>query len=270
MFTIPPTAWSVYAEVTALPNLPSPAQPFPALPNLSQPCPTFPSPAQLSPALPRTLPQPQLNIGPLPCPASVLQGHHTGVLRPGCRLLRFHLPVFGNGERHCSAVEAHLGTWSAADGGGQPEPEGGWPGWNWGQILARLSSRVGGLACRYAEAGDTCCDAADRGRLGASTFKRLNLGIAGLGAVYSVVFAACLATKVTEVDSLSVINLALALGVLSYCLYQWLYATNAREAGLVGLLFSDCVLFFGRDAARVDATEAEEADVMCHHAALLT
>ncbi|GFH24926.1 uncharacterized protein HaLaN_22806, partial [Haematococcus lacustris] len=46
-------------------------------------------------------------------------------------------------------------------------------------------------------------DAADRGRLGASTFKRLNLGIAGLGAVYSVVFVACLVTKVTEVDSLS-------------------------------------------------------------------
>lgn len=67
-------------------------------------------------------------------------------------------------------------------------------------------------------------DAADRGRLGASTFKRLNLGLAGLEVAYSAVFVSALTTRTAAGDFSGMFNLATSLGIAVFCINQWLYA----------------------------------------------
>jgi len=65
-------------------------------------------------------------------------------------------------------------------------------------------------------------DAADRGRLGASTFKRLNLGIAGLETAYSMSFAGAMFSGMapTDLSSPAGSNLAASLGIALFCLWK--------------------------------------------------
>lgn len=69
-------------------------------------------------------------------------------------------------------------------------------------------------------------DAADRGRLGASTFKRLNLGLAVTEAGYSSVFAACILGGLAVNDSSSLSNLAGSVAIAAFC--SW-HAVSARK-----------------------------------------
>jgi hypothetical protein len=69
-------------------------------------------------------------------------------------------------------------------------------------------------------------DAADRSRLGASTFKRLNLGLAVLEAGYSAVFAYSILTGLAVNDSSSWSNLAGSVGLVAFC--GWQYATAKK------------------------------------------
>jgi len=63
-------------------------------------------------------------------------------------------------------------------------------------------------------------DAADRSRLGASTFKRLNLGLAALEAGYSAVFAAGILNGLAVSDSSAWSNLAGSIALVLFCGWQ--------------------------------------------------
>ncbi|KAF6265767.1 hypothetical protein COO60DRAFT_1633231 [Scenedesmus sp. NREL 46B-D3] len=79
-------------------------------------------------------------------------------------------------------------------------------------------------------AGAACLvlsDAADRSRLGASTFRRLNLGLAALEAGYTAVFGWSIASGLAVNDGSSWSNLAGSAGITLYCLYQ--YVTNDKS-----------------------------------------
>ncbi|GBF87319.1 hypothetical protein Rsub_00030 [Raphidocelis subcapitata] len=71
-------------------------------------------------------------------------------------------------------------------------------------------------------------DAADRGRLGATTFKRLNLGLAAVEAAYSACFAAAIASGLAPGDGAAASNLAGSVGIAAFCLWQGL--TAKKEA----------------------------------------
>jgi hypothetical protein len=63
-------------------------------------------------------------------------------------------------------------------------------------------------------------DAADRSRLGASTFKRLNLGLAAVEAGYSAVFAASIFSGLAVNDASAWSNLAGSLALVAFCGWQ--------------------------------------------------
>lgn len=63
-------------------------------------------------------------------------------------------------------------------------------------------------------------DAADRSRLGASTFKRLNLGLAAVEAGYSAVFGYCILTGLAVNDSSAWSNLAGSVALVAFCGWQ--------------------------------------------------
>lgn len=67
-------------------------------------------------------------------------------------------------------------------------------------------------------------DAANRGRLGASTFVRLNWGLAAVEAGYSAVFAAALASGLAAADGAAASNLAGSVVLASFCAVQALTA----------------------------------------------
>lgn len=69
-------------------------------------------------------------------------------------------------------------------------------------------------------------DAADRGRLGASTFKNLNLGLAAVEAGYSAVFAASIISGLAVNDSSSWSNLAGSVALVLFC--GWQFATAKK------------------------------------------
>lgn len=69
-------------------------------------------------------------------------------------------------------------------------------------------------------------DAADRGRLGASTFKNLNLGLAAVEAGYSAVFAVSIFSGVAVNDSSSWSNLAGSVALVLFC--GWQFATAKK------------------------------------------
>lgn len=69
-------------------------------------------------------------------------------------------------------------------------------------------------------------DAADRSRLGASTFKRLNLGLAVVEAGYSAVFAYSILTGLAVNDTSSWSNLAGSVALVAFC--GWKYATAKK------------------------------------------
>ncbi|KAG2485765.1 hypothetical protein HYH03_015479 [Edaphochlamys debaryana] len=65
-------------------------------------------------------------------------------------------------------------------------------------------------------------DAGDRGRLGASTFKNLNLGLAALEYGYAVIFcSAMLSDQVEMYDAAALSNLVGSLGIASFALYTY-------------------------------------------------
>ena len=68
-------------------------------------------------------------------------------------------------------------------------------------------------------------DAADRSRLGASTFKMLNLGLAAVEAGYSAVFAWAIASGLAVGDSSAWSNLAGSLALVVFCGWQ----SNAKK-----------------------------------------
>lgn len=63
-------------------------------------------------------------------------------------------------------------------------------------------------------------DAADRGRLGASTFVRLNQGLAALEAGYSAVFAVAIVSGLAAADSSAWSNLGGSLALALFCGFQ--------------------------------------------------
>ncbi|PNW71573.1 hypothetical protein CHLRE_16g659800v5 [Chlamydomonas reinhardtii] len=69
-------------------------------------------------------------------------------------------------------------------------------------------------------------DAADRNRLGASTFKNLNLGLAALEYGYSVIFGSAILSDQVDMDGASLSNLAGSLVIATFCLYT--YATAKK------------------------------------------
>jgi hypothetical protein len=69
-------------------------------------------------------------------------------------------------------------------------------------------------------------DAADRGRLGASTFKRLNLGLAGLEAAYAGISVMAALSGSAVLNLAGVINIGTSLAIASYCWKQ--YATAKK------------------------------------------
>ncbi|KAG2441815.1 hypothetical protein HXX76_003424 [Chlamydomonas incerta] len=69
-------------------------------------------------------------------------------------------------------------------------------------------------------------DAADRNRLGASTFKNLNLGLAALEYGYSVIFGSAILSDQVDIDAASLSNLGGSLAIATFCLYT--YATAKK------------------------------------------
>ncbi|KAG2451738.1 hypothetical protein HYH02_003518 [Chlamydomonas schloesseri] len=69
-------------------------------------------------------------------------------------------------------------------------------------------------------------DAADRNRLGASTFKNLNLGLAALEYGYSVIFTSAILSDQVDIDAASMSNLVGSLAIATFCLYT--YATAKK------------------------------------------
>jgi hypothetical protein len=67
-------------------------------------------------------------------------------------------------------------------------------------------------------------DAADRSRLGASTFKNLNLGLAAVEAGYSVVFGAAILSGLAVNDSSAWSNLFGSVGLVAFCGWQFIMA----------------------------------------------
>eukprot|EP00879_Flechtneria_rotunda_P005419 GHRR01005712.1.p1 GENE.GHRR01005712.1~~GHRR01005712.1.p1 ORF type:complete len:394 (+),score=124.42 GHRR01005712.1:253-1434(+) len=71
-------------------------------------------------------------------------------------------------------------------------------------------------------------DAADRNRLAASTFRRLNLGLVAMETGYSLVFAWSIYTGLAVNDSSSWSNLGGSVCVAAYCLHQYLTQTDVK------------------------------------------
>ncbi|GLC45483.1 hypothetical protein PLESTB_000318900 [Pleodorina starrii] len=69
-------------------------------------------------------------------------------------------------------------------------------------------------------------DAADRGRLGASTFKNLNLGLAALEYGYSIIFGSSILSDQVDIDVAALSNLGGALVIATFALYT--YATAKK------------------------------------------
>lgn len=69
-------------------------------------------------------------------------------------------------------------------------------------------------------------DAADRSRLGASTFKRLNLGLAAVEAGYSAVFVASILNGLAVSDSSAWSNLAGSIALVLF--FGWLGITAKK------------------------------------------
>ncbi|EFJ44446.1 hypothetical protein VOLCADRAFT_106429 [Volvox carteri f. nagariensis] len=69
-------------------------------------------------------------------------------------------------------------------------------------------------------------DAADRGRLGASTFKNLNLGLAALEYGYSIIFGSAILSDQVDIDFPALSNLGGALLIATFALYT--YATAKK------------------------------------------
>jgi hypothetical protein len=80
-------------------------------------------------------------------------------------------------------------------------------------------------------AGAACvvlCDAAGRGRLGASTFRRLNAGLAVLEGGYAATFAVAIRDGLAQADGAALGNLAASLAIAAFCGYQ---AAMAGQSG---------------------------------------
>ncbi|KIZ02060.1 hypothetical protein MNEG_5898 [Monoraphidium neglectum] len=71
-------------------------------------------------------------------------------------------------------------------------------------------------------------DAADRGRLGASTFKRLNLGLAVTEAIYSAAYGTAILTGFAAGGAPAASNLAGSVGIAGFTLYQYLTAEKKK------------------------------------------
>ncbi|GLI63193.1 hypothetical protein VaNZ11_006090 [Volvox africanus] len=69
-------------------------------------------------------------------------------------------------------------------------------------------------------------DASDRGRLGASTFKNLNLGLAALEYGYSIIFGSAILSDQVDIDLPAVSNLGGSLLIATFALYT--YATAKK------------------------------------------
>jgi len=72
-------------------------------------------------------------------------------------------------------------------------------------------------------------DAADRDRLGASTFKRLNLGLVGLECGYVACFLLAMVSRAAPADLMGVSNVAVSLGISSFCTWHWLWAQKSKK-----------------------------------------
>lgn len=70
-------------------------------------------------------------------------------------------------------------------------------------------------------------DAADRGRLGASTFMKLNVGLAAVEVGYALVFGTCIAAGMAVGNASSWSNLAGSVGIAGFCLVQFLTVFGA-------------------------------------------
>jgi hypothetical protein len=70
-------------------------------------------------------------------------------------------------------------------------------------------------------------DAAERGRLGASTFRRLNLGLAGLELVYGCLLASSMVTGLAAADAATLPNLAGSFVIAGFCGYQYAAAEKS-------------------------------------------
>jgi hypothetical protein len=70
-------------------------------------------------------------------------------------------------------------------------------------------------------------DAADRGRLGATTFMKLNVGLAAVEVGYALVFGTCIAAGLAVADGSSWSNLAGSVGIAAFCLVQFLTVFGA-------------------------------------------
>ncbi|GIL50255.1 hypothetical protein Vafri_6479 [Volvox africanus] len=69
-------------------------------------------------------------------------------------------------------------------------------------------------------------DASDRGRLGASTFKNLNLGLAALEYGYSIIFGSAILSDQVDIDLPAMSNLGGSLLIATFALYT--YATAKK------------------------------------------
>eukprot|EP00775_Hariotina_reticulata_P000890 gene890-1213_t len=84
-------------------------------------------------------------------------------------------------------------------------------------------------AAGFLLAGVSCLvlkDAADRDRLGASTFRRLNLGLAATEAGYSLVFGWSIYSQLVTNDSSSWSNLVGSILIAKYCSLQYFSSSN--------------------------------------------
>lgn len=72
-------------------------------------------------------------------------------------------------------------------------------------------------------------DAADRNRLAASTFRRLNLGLGGVEAGYSAVFAWSISMGLAVNDISSWSNLAGSVVIMKYCFSEYFSNVQTKK-----------------------------------------